>query len=116
MQQISKWGVPAFANLLTSVCSSVIFLVSWTADLPFADFPFFVFFCPSFACLSVHLSSLFLVCCLFIHLFFWPDLDESQYPSLEREGAIRIVSYSGKIEGSDSHDEGLRKILYQALT
>ncbi len=36
------------------------------------------------------------------------------YVSLEREGAIRIVSYSGKIEGSDSHGEGLRKILYQA--
>ncbi len=32
------------------------------------------------------------------------------YVSLEREGAIRIVSYSGKIEGSDSHAEGLRKI------
>jgi hypothetical protein len=36
------------------------------------------------------------------------------YVSLERQGAIRIVSYSGKIEGSDSHGEGLRKILYQA--
>jgi hypothetical protein len=29
-------------------------------------------------------------------------------------GTIRIVSYSGKIEGSNSHGEGLRKILYQA--
>ncbi len=64
-----------------SVCLSVIFLVSWTADLPFADFPFFVFFCPSFAFLSVHLSSLFLVCCLFFCLFFWQDLDEAQYGS-----------------------------------
>jgi hypothetical protein len=36
------------------------------------------------------------------------------YVSLEREGAIRILSYSGKIEGSDYHGEGLRKILYQA--
>ncbi len=27
---------------------------------------------------------------------------------------IRIVSYLGKIEGSDSHGEGLRKILFQA--
>jgi hypothetical protein len=36
------------------------------------------------------------------------------YVSLEREGAIRIVSYLGKIEGSDSHAEGLRKFLYQA--
>jgi hypothetical protein len=36
------------------------------------------------------------------------------YVSLEREGAIRIVSYLGKIEGSDSQGEGLTKILYQA--
>jgi hypothetical protein len=36
------------------------------------------------------------------------------YVFLEREGAIRIVSYSGKIEGSDSHGEGLRKCFYQA--
>jgi hypothetical protein len=36
------------------------------------------------------------------------------YVSLEMEGVIRIVSCSGKIEGSDSHGEGLRKILYQA--
>jgi hypothetical protein len=36
------------------------------------------------------------------------------YISLDREGAIRIVSYSRKIEGSDSHGEGLRKILHQA--
>jgi hypothetical protein len=36
------------------------------------------------------------------------------YVSPEREGAIRIVSYLGKIKGSDSHGEGLRKIVYQA--
>jgi hypothetical protein len=60
---------------------SVDFLVSWTADLPFADFQFFVFFCPIFACQSVHLSSLFLVCHLFFCLFFWRDLNEAQYPT-----------------------------------
>ncbi len=48
-----------------------------------------------------------------------PDRMEAEggnpiHVSLEREGLIRIVSYSGKIEVSDSQGEGLRKILYQA--
>ncbi len=43
-----------------SVCLSVVFLVSWTEDLPFADFPFFFFYCHSFACLSAHSPSFFL--------------------------------------------------------
>ncbi len=104
--------------LYLPVCSSVNFSVSWTADLPFTDIPFFVFFCH--VCLFI--------CRLFFHsvvsffvFFFWQDLDRMEaeggnptYVSLAREGAIRIVSYSGKIEGSDSHGEGLRKILYQA--
>ncbi len=44
-------------------------------------FPFIVFFCPSFACLSAHLLSLFLVCCLVFCPFFWWVLDEAQYPT-----------------------------------
>ncbi len=42
-----------------SVCLSVNYLVSWTAILPFADLPFFFFFCPNFACLFACLLSLF---------------------------------------------------------
>jgi hypothetical protein len=77
----------------------------------------------------------FLVYHLFSCLFFWRALDEAQYPTtptsiLQRTTtahsypllpspqrhtpAIRIVSYSGKIEGIDFQGEGLRKILYQA--
>jgi hypothetical protein len=58
-----------------SICSSVDFLVSWTADLPFADFPFFFFFSVS----ALHICLLF--CRLLFRLFFWQDLDEAQYPT-----------------------------------
>jgi hypothetical protein len=63
---------------------------------------------------------------LICRLFFWSVVSSFEerieaeeggnpiYVFLEREWAIRIVPYSGKIEGSDSHGEGLRKILYQA--
>ncbi len=80
-------------------------------------------------CLFICLFFFWSVISFFV-FFFWRDLDEVQYPttptrrkaegrnpiyvSLEREGAIRTVSYLGKIEGSDSHGEGLCKILYQA--
>jgi hypothetical protein len=88
-------------------------------------------------CMSVCSSVVFfLVCCPVFCLFFWQDLDEAQYPTtptsiLQRittahsypllpsphcrtHAAIRIVSHSGKIECSDSQEEGLSKFLYQA--